>query len=254
MTTRIRVALSAALVAALAWLPPPSAHSAEIVVSAASSLADALEALRPAFFARHPQDAVVFNLAASDVLLAQIDRGAPVDVFASADEATMDRADRAHRLAPGTRRIVATNRLVIVVPKGAAAVGSVDALLDATVRRVAVGSPATVPAGRYARGVLEASGAWQALQPKLVLAQNVRQVLDYVARGEVDAGFVYATDAALMPDRVVVTADAPGVVPIRYSIAVVADSRHKALAAAFVDLVDGPEGRAALGRLGFGRP
>lgn len=227
------------------------ASAAEIVVSAAASLTNAFRDIGKRFEATHPGDTVVFNFAASDVLLAQIDKGAPADVFASADEATMDRAQRNHRLAAKTRRDFAANRLVIVVLHGAPAVASVDALKDARVKRIAIGSPETVPAGRYARDALQQAGAWDALQPKLVLAQNVRQVLDYVARGEVEAGFVYRTDAAIMSDRVAVTAAPREVRQVRYPIAAVAGSRQPQLAAAFVAFVAGSEGRAVLERYGF---
>lgn len=232
---------------ALAW--SVGAPCAEIVVSAAASLTNAFRDIGKRFEAAHPGDTVVFNFAASDVLLAQIDKGAPVDVFASADEQTMDRAAGHARIERATRRDFAANRLVIVVPKGARPVASVAALKDAAVRRVAIGSPETVPAGRYARAAL--AGAWDALQPKLVRGQNVRQVLDYVARGEVDAGLVYETDAAIMPDRVTVTARVALARPVHYPIAVVTGSREARLATTFVGFVTSAEGLGILERYGF---
>jgi molybdate transport system substrate-binding protein len=239
------------LVGLLALAAATPALGAELLVSAAASLTNALRDLGKRFEAAHPSDTVVFNFAASDVLLAQIDKGAPVDVFASADEETMDRAAAKNRVVASTRRDFAANRLVIVVPKGARSVASIAALHDDAVRRIAVGSPESVPAGRYARDALQMANAWGALGPKLVRAQNVRQVLDYVARGEVDAGFVYSTDAAIMPDRVTVTANVPVPRPVTYPIAVVAGSKEPALAAAFVAFVAGPEGRSVLERHGF---
>jgi molybdate transport system substrate-binding protein len=237
--------------ALLALTLPLHASAAEILVSAAASLTNAFRDIGKRFEAAHPGDTVVFNFAASDVLLAQIDKGAPVDVFASADEETMDRAERNHRLASKTRRDFASNRLVVVVPRVAAAMASVDALKDDRVKRIAIGSPETVPAGRYARDALQRAGAWDALRPKLVLAQNVRQVLDYVARGEVEAGFVYNTDAFIMPDRVEVTATPREARQVRYPIAAVAGSRQPQLAADFVAFVAGGEGRAILEKYGF---
>ena len=247
MTLRHPAATLGVALCALLW--SACAPCAEIVVSAAASLTDALRDIGKRFEAVHPGDQVVFNFAASDVLLAQIDKGAPVDVFASADEQTMDRAARAGRIVPATRRDFAANRLVIVVPKGALPVTSIGGLADAAVRRVAIGSPATVPAGRYARAAL--GDAWEALQPKLVRGQNVRQVLDYVARGEVDAGLVYETDAAIVPDRVSVTARIPLARPVHYPIAVVAGSREARLAATFVEFVTSAAGVAILERYGF---
>ena len=235
----------------LALALPLPASAAEILVSAAASLTNAFRDIGRRFEATHPGDTVVFNFAASDVLLAQIDKGAPADVFASADEETMDRAERSNRLAHGTRRDFASNRLVLVVPRGAAAIASVDALNDDRVKRVAIGSPETVPAGRYARDALQQAGAWAALQRKLVLAQNVRQVLDYVARREVEAGLVYNTDAAIMPDRVTVTATPREARQVRYPIAALAGSRQAQIAGDFVAFVAGSEGHAILEKYGF---
>jgi len=249
MTPRSHYSILASGLLALVLATP--AAGGELLVSAAASLTNAFRDLGKRFEAAHAGDTVVFNFAASDVLLAQIDKGAPVDVFASADEETMDRAAANGRVVAATRRDFAANRLVIVVPKGARGVGSIDALGDDAVRRIAIGSPESVPAGRYARDALQRANAWSALEPKLVRAQNVRQVLDYVARGEVDAGFVYSTDAAIMPDRVAVTANVPVPRPVTYPVAVVAGTRQAALAGAFLEFVVGPEGRAVLERHGF---
>ena len=104
-------------------------------------------------------------------------------------------------------------------------------LAQAAYQRIAIGLPASVPVGRYTKGVLEAAGQWAAIEPKMIGANNVRQALDYVARAEVDAGFVYATDAALMPDKVKVASDGAddhaGAVP---GGAVVARARTRRLA------------------------
>jgi molybdate transport system substrate-binding protein len=122
------------------------------------------------------------------------------------------------------------------------------------VRRVAVGKLATVPVGRYTKEALDSAGAWAAVEPKIVFADNVRQVLDYVSRGEVEAGFVYRTDAELMKDRVRVVLAASGHSPVTYPAAMVAESREKAKARAFLDFLSGPPARSILQRYGFGTP
>src|SRR5205823_1507388 len=191
--------------AALAFADVPTASADELVVSAAASLTNAFRDIGRRLADDHPATRLVFNFAATDVLLAQISKGAPVDVFAAADEETMDRADREGLLLAGSRRDFAANRLVLIVPAGAPAIADLAALTR--LGRIAIGNPRTVPAGRYAKAALERAQVWQAVEPHAVYAVNVRQVLDYVARKEVDAGFVYATDAAMMRDKVKVALD-----------------------------------------------
>lgn len=232
-----------------------SAAAADLVVSAAASLTDAFQAVGKAYEARHPGTHVVLNFAASDVLLRQISSGAPADVFASADQAAMDQAAAAKAIDVSTRRDFARNGLVLIVPEGdPAKVASPEGLRASVVRRVAYGDPASVPAGRYTKAALEQQGLWEAVSAKGVLAQNVRQALDYVARGEVEAGFVFATDAHLMRDRVDVVADVATPTPVTYPIAVVAGSKHAREAAAFEDFVVSAEGRKILAVFGFQAP
>ena len=141
-----------------------------------------------------------FNFGASGDLLAQIRGGAPADVFAAAAAKDMDVLEAEGRLLPGTRVDFAANEIVLIVPAASTAgVSSFADLAKPAVARIAIVNPKTGPAGRYAEEVFASAGIADAVRPKLVLAENVRQVLDYVARGEVDAGVVYATDAAIAP-------------------------------------------------------
>lgn len=117
-----------------------------------------------------------------------------------------------------------------------------------------MGKTATVPVGRYTRQVLEGAGLWSVLEPKFVQADSVRQVLDYVARGEVEAGFVYRTDAAVMSEKVRVAFAPTTATPVSYPVAVVADSRQKALAGDFVAFLSSDPAREVLARHGFGKP
>ncbi|MET0256193.1 MAG: molybdate ABC transporter substrate-binding protein [Luteibacter sp.] len=243
------------LVALCLLLGPGLASAADLVVSAASSLTDAFQSVGKAYEARHPGTHVVLNFAASDVLLRQIASGAPADVFASADQIAMDKAVAAGAIDPSTRQDFATNRLVLIVPRGATVkVGSPADLRGPAVKRVAYGDPASVPVGRYTRAALERQGLWEAVSAKGVVAQNVRQSLDYVARGEVEAGFVFATDAAIMKDKVSVAATVPTPKPISYPIAVVAGSKQASEAKAFAAFVQSAEGRGILAGFGFEAP
>src|SRR5690606_30842991 len=134
------------------------------------------------------------NFAASGALLQQIAKGAPVDVFASADQQTMDQAQAQDLVKAGERRNFVTNSLVVIVPENAKAAPATLNDLE-QYQRIAIGLPASVPVGRYTKSVLDKAQLWSAIEPKMIGAQSVRQALDYVARAEVDAGFVYATDA-----------------------------------------------------------
>jgi len=247
--------LAARLLVTAASLLAAGAHAADLTVSAAASLTQAFKALAPAFEARHPGTKVLLNFAASDALLAQIAKGAPVDVFASADEDAMDRAQAQSLLAAGTRRDFARNALVLVAPAdGTLPLATLADLKQPAVKRIAMGQPSGVPAGRYAKGALEAARLWAEVEPKAVYAQNVRQALDYVARGETEAGFVYATDAAVQKDKVKVVATVPTETPIRYPLAVVAAGPNAAAGRAFADFVLSPAGQAVLARHGFQAP
>lgn len=239
------LALSAAVLAA-------GAQAAEITVSAASSLTNAFRELVLLFEAAHPGVKVHLNFAASGALLQQVAKGAPVDVLASADQATMDRAQAQGLVQAGSRRNFASNALVVIVPAQASRVPQRLADLEAAAyARVAIGLPASVPVGRYTQAVLEQAGLWAGIQPRMIGAGNVRQALDYVARGEVDAGFVYATDAALMPDRVRVAFTVPTSTPVHYPIAAVSPALP---ARQFVEFVVTAPAQAVLHKHGFGPP
>ncbi|MDQ1062698.1 molybdate ABC transporter substrate-binding protein [Stenotrophomonas sp. SORGH_AS_0282] len=231
------------------------ATSAELTVSAASSLTESFRDITSAYEAAHPGTKVDLNFAASGVLLQQVSRGAPVDVLATADTETMAQAAKGGLLENDSRQIFATNRLVVVVPPGRRdGPASLAALAGKGVQRVAIGNPDSVPVGRYARAALQDAGLWEAITAKTITTQNVRQSLDYVARGEVDAGFVYASDYQATPGRVVRAFDVPLKTPIKYPVAVIKDSARAAEARRFVAFVVSPQGQAILRRHGFGAP
>ncbi|WP_229632225.1 molybdate ABC transporter substrate-binding protein [Pseudoduganella violaceinigra] len=230
-----------------------AASAADITVSAAASLNNAFREAAAAYEAGHPGDKVLLNFGASDALVAQIAKGAPVDVFASADQDAMDKAQP--HVAPGSRRDFASNRLVLAVPSNSSLnpIALAD-LVQPGVKRLTTGNPASVPVGRYTRGALEKSGHWLALEPKFVFAANVRQALDYIARGEVDAGFVYQTDVAAQVDKVRSVLAVPTAAPITYPLAVIKDAPNAAGARGFVQFILSASGQAILARHGFGKP
>jgi molybdate transport system substrate-binding protein len=255
MRRRVLTGAAVLLVALSASLSAGTANAADLIVSAAASLTNAFRDIGKNFEAANPGTTVVFNFAASDVLLAQIVKGAPADVFASADETAMDKAVSEGVINTSTRHNFVRNRLVLIVPSDSTqSITGLSSLSAATVKRIAIGNPASVPVGRYTKGVLEKAGMWASLEPKYVNAASVRQALDYVARGETDAGFVYSTDAAIMKDKVKIAADVPTEKAILYPIAVVKESSKQALAQRFLQFLASDAAQATLASYGFGKP
>lgn len=246
------------LVLALAGAGLPPARAAEtLTFSVAISMKDAVEALGARFAQARPGVVVRYNFGSSGELQKQIEAGAPVDLFISAAARQMDELEAKGLLVPGSRRVFARNVLVAVKPADSTLDLATPAdLRGPGVKRIVIGNPKTVPVGQYAAESLAALGLWEPLRPKLVLAENVRQALEYVARGEVDAGFVYATDVAVRPGRVREAFRPPEDTygPVTYPAAVVKESRHPAAAAAFIERLLSAEGQAVLRRLGFQPP
>jgi molybdate transport system substrate-binding protein len=189
----------AALLLGAALAPAAAREAAPVQVFAAASLTEAMSDLADLWAARgHPRPVLVFG--ASSAMARQIERGAPADVFVSADVEWMDWLAERKLIAPATRRTLAGNRLVVVTPADRPARldlrrGEALVRLVGTDGRLAIADPAAVPAGRYARAALESLGVWGALAPRAVNAENVRSALAFVERGDAAAGIVYATDA-----------------------------------------------------------
>ena len=247
---------SARLITSLVFsLAIGSANAQELVVSAAASLTNAFKELAPLFETQHPGSKVLLNFAASDALVQQVAKGAPVDVLACADQESMDKAEAQNLLTASSRQNFAANSLVLIVPTDSAlTIRTVADLAQASVKRIAMGNPASVPAGRYTQQALEQGKLWSAVQPKAIYALSVRQSLDYVARGEVDAGFVYNTDAAIQKNKVRVVSTVPSTVAITYPAAVISSSKNAALAQQFIDFTLSSAGQAVLGQYGFMKP
>lgn len=231
------------------------AHAGELTVSAAASLTNAFKDIAQQYEAQHAGTKILLNFGASGALLQQMAKGAPVDVFASADQETMDMAEKQGLVAATERKDFVRNTLVLVVPSDSKlTLKRLQDLNQASVQKVAIGNPASVPVGRYTQHALETAKLWTAVQPKAINTQNVRQSLDYVARGEVDAGFVYATDADIMKDKVKVAFTVPLNVAISYPIAKTTASTNGDEAKRFITYVLSPAGQAILSKYGFQKP
>lgn len=250
MLVRIFMVLFLAM-ATFGWEPGSASAETELLVSAAASLTDAFKAIGKVYETKNPGVTVRFNFAATGPLLQQIEQGAPVDVFASADQQSMDRAEKGNFVLPGSRTNFTGNSLVLVSPVNTNVVKGLADLQSAQVQKISIGNPDSVPVGRYTKAALEKQGNWEALVPKFIMGSSVKQVLEYVMRGEVEAGFVYGTDAMIAKDKILVVAEIPTVTPIDYPVAVVAASAKKEQAQAFMHFLQGAEGQGILVQYGF---
>jgi molybdate transport system substrate-binding protein len=234
-----------------------AADQQEIVVSAAISLKNAFEETGRLFEAKHKGVKVTFNFGASGDLVRQIEGGAPVDVFASAAQKDMDEAEKKGLIVPGSRINFASNSIVLIIPGDSKIrIQTFQDLELNQVAKIATGNPKTVPAGRYAEEVFVYFKLLAAIKEKIIYAEHVRQVLDYVARGEVDAGVVYSTDARLRAKDIKIAATAPDDShrPVIYPVAVVSKTSKQGMAKAFVSLLVSEEAGKILEQYGFTVP
>ncbi len=230
-----------------------SSESKEITVSAAISLKNAFSEIAGLYESKYNVKCIL-NFGSSGDLMRQISGGAPVDVFASAAQKDMNELDKLKMVADNTRKDFAANSVVLVVPANIKTdIKSFEELNSENIKKIAVGNPKSVPAGRYAEEVFNFYKLLPSIKEKLVYTENVRQVLDYAARGEVDAGVVYATDAALRAKEVNLISTAPDAShkPVVYPIAAIKETKKQADAEAFISLVLSDEGQAILNKYGF---
>ena len=233
----------------------PLAAADTVRVSAAISLKESLDAAAKTFETATGHH-VDLTLGASGTLGTQILHGAPCDLFiAAADKQVDDLIDK--KLAdPSTRRTIAANAMVLIIPAGKREPRSFQDLGSDAIKKIAAGEPRTVPAGDYAKQIFESLKMTDAVKPKLIYGANVRQVLDYVKRGDVDAGLVYRSDAQSAAKDVIVvaTADAGWCKPINYPSVIPSAADHAELGRAFADYLLSDAGQAELVKHGFEPP
>jgi molybdate transport system substrate-binding protein len=210
---------------------PPSSTAGEgdsvtLLVGAAASLQEAMEAIQPSFEAAHPGITLEYTFAASGQLQQQIEQGAPIDVFLSASSTQMEALESGGHVLPDSRQDLLSNTLVLVVPSTSTlGLAAFTDLTQAEVEQISVGDFGSVPAGQYAEQVFSHLGILDGIQNKLIFVNTVREVLAAVASNNVDAGVVYATDAVTSDQvTVVATAETDWHDPIVYPIAVINDS------------------------------
>jgi len=227
----------------------PDSPSPEIMLYAAASLRESLQDLAPTCDKRTGAH-LVFNFGPSNDLVRQIEAAEKADLFFSADEALMDRLSKAGLLETGTRRTVLSNRLVVIAPLDSTLV--VQSAADLAVRHLSLANPEAVPAGKYARAWLEKTGQWEALKERVVPGVDVRAALAAVESGVVEAGIVYATDAAISKKvRVLFEVPASEAPAISYPLAILRNRPQKSIAAKVEDCLTGPEALKVYQSRGF---
>jgi molybdate transport system substrate-binding protein len=226
-------------------------HAAQVSVFAAASLTDALKQIA-ADYEKTAGDQIIFNFAASGTLSRQIAAGAPADIFFAADETKADALEKQGLLVSGTRKSLLGNTLVLVTATGAATIHDPTGLTNAAVQHIALGDVKTVPCGTYAKACLEKLSLWPAVENKVVPCASVRAVLAAVESGNVDAGFVYKTDAAISQKVKVVyevpAADAP---KISYPLALLKDSPQPEAAGKFIAYLNSDAAATVFKKFGF---
>jgi molybdate transport system substrate-binding protein len=222
-----------------------------LTLSAAASLRYSIEEAEAYYKHSHPNVDFSNNFGSSGTLAVQIDQGAPADLFLSAAAKPMDELEAKGLIVAGTRRNLLRNTLVLIAPLDSKLSGF-QGLTDGSIRTIALGDPASVPAGQYGRQTLAALHLLDKLNQKLVLGKDVRQVLTYVETGNADAGLVYDTDAqASGRVRVVATAPESTHDPIVYSVAVIKGSRNEDASRKFVEFLSSPMAQAIFVKHGF---
>jgi molybdate transport system substrate-binding protein len=228
----------------------PIANGAEVNVYAAATLTDVLKDIA-ANFEKQSSDKILFNFGASSLLARQITEHAPADIFFSADEAKMDELQKAGLIVTETRRDLLSNSLVIIVPDDSnLAIASPDQL--SKTQKIAIADPRAVPAGIYTKEYLTGIGLWEKLEPKMVPTENVRAALAAVESGNVDAGFVYKTDANISKKvKIAFSVPIKKGPAIRYPVALIKEGKNNAASEGFLRYLESENARKLFERYGF---
>ena len=223
----------------------------ELNISAAASLKEAMADLEAAYTSKNPEVSFVINYGSSGSLQQQIEQGAPCDLFISAGEKQMTALEEEGLLLDGTNKDLVKNSLVLVTSNDNE-ISSIDSLNSDAVSKIALGEPASVPAGKYADETLTSLAIKDSLNNKLVFAKDVKEVLAWTASGNADAGFVYLSDA-LSSDgvKIVETISEEYHSPITYPVAIIKDSDDIDAAKAFEDFLFTDEAQEIFEKYGY---
>ncbi len=235
-----------------ASIPMVKQENAQLTVSAAASLKEALNEITALYSKSKSNVTIRNNFGSSGNLQQQIINGAPVDVFISAAAKQMDELQKKDLIVADSRRDLLSNRLVLIVPADKSDTKELKDLTNANIERIAIGDPRSVPVGEYAEQALTKLELFKALQSKFVLGNNVRQVLQFVESGNAQAGIVYATDAKTSTKvKVVQVIDAKLHKPIVYPIAIIQKSSNQSSAKSYLEFLSSEPAKNIFEKYGF---
>jgi molybdate transport system substrate-binding protein len=226
-------------------------HENKVLVSAASSLIEAMGEVEKAFHNEHPEIKLVFNYGSSSKLKSQMQQGAPVDVFLSASEQDLDKLMEDQLIAKESVVPFAKNQLVLASSEAFPKDAGFEEQLAHTKQAIAVGEPESVPLGRYTKEALEQLRLWESLEGKLIYAKDARQVLTYVESKNAELGILYASDAAVSQKVEGVLEFPEELAPVVYPAGIAAESENAEAAEAFLAFLAGTEGQEILEEFGF---
>ncbi|NMP11322.1 molybdate ABC transporter substrate-binding protein [Paenibacillus polymyxa] len=231
-------------------------ETVELTISAAASLTDALKEIQTLYESSHKGIQLNFNFGGSGALEKQIEQGAPSDLFLSASKKNMKSLVDQHLIESNKQKTWLTNELVAVLPAdGTTSITSVKDVMQKEVKKVAIGIPESVPAGKYAQEALTNVKLWDVLQDKLVQAKDVRQVLQYVETGNADVGFVYKTDALTSQKaKIAFEVDSKTYSTVEYPIGIIKASKHIQEAESFYEYLQSQESLNIMAKYGFTIP
>ncbi len=235
------------------FLQGKAANREELVIAAASSLTDVLSELAEKYEEAHPEIDILFNFGATGALQTQIEQGAPVDIFVGASIDNLKTLMKKDLVALGSFKVLCRNNLVMVVRPGLRfdKNSSFSSLTTPAIKRIAIGDPAYVPAGKYGMELLKKLNLDQLVQSKLIFASNVRQALAWVEAGEVDAALVYSTDVKTSNKVTMIAQAAPNLIDVHYGTVILKRTSKEGIAVDFIKFITGTVGQKKFQVYGF---
>lgn len=242
----------AALTILFSLLLAGTSLASEILVSAASDLTGAFKEIGE-MYEKESGDRVVFNFGSTGMLAQQIEGGAPVDLFAAANKRYVDELEKKGLIILETKRVYAIGRIVLATPKGGVKLNSVEELTRPDIRRIAIANPSHAPYGMAAKEAMEKNGIWNKIKDKVVYAENIRQAMQYLETGNVDAA-ILALSVTMGSDINYTPIPQELYSPIEQTLAVIKGGKNEKKARELAEFINGPKGRAVMDRYGFGLP